>query len=235
MLHVEGLNAGYGAVQVLWDIGFQAEDGEILAILGSNGAGKTTLVRAVTGLIKPMSGSVQFGGVELCGRKSRFILESGIVQVPEGRQLFTEMTVYENLELGAFSPEAKARLPETLKTCYRYFPRLEERAGQAAGTLSGGEQQMVAVARALIGLPRLLILDEPSLGLAPNVVDEILDVARDMAKKEGVSVILVEQDVNKALAVADRGLVIENGRVVLSGSASELQSDEHVKRAYLGI
>ena len=235
MLHVEGLNAGYGAVQVLWDIGFQAEDGEILAILGSNGAGKTTLVRAITGLIRPMSGSVQFDGVELCGQRSRFILDSGIVQVPEGRQLFTEMTVYENLELGAFSPEAKVKLPETLKLCYRYFPRLEERAGQAAGTLSGGEQQMVAVARALIGLPRLLILDEPSLGLAPNVVDEILDVARDMAKKEGVSVILVEQDVNKALAVADRGLVIENGRVVLSGSASELQSDEHVKRAYLGI
>ena len=235
MLNVEGLNAGYGAMHILWDIGFYVDDGEIVAILGSNGAGKTTLVRALTGLIKPMSGSVQLNGVELCGRKSRAILDAGIVQVPEGRQLFTEMTVYENLELGAFSPEAKAKLPESLKTCYRYFPRLEERAGQEAGTLSGGEQQMVAVARALIGLPRLLILDEPSLGLAPNVVDEILDVARDMAQGQGISVILVEQDVTKALATADRGYVIENGRVALSGYSISLRNDEHVKKAYLGI
>ncbi|MBR1672309.1 MAG: ABC transporter ATP-binding protein [Fretibacterium sp.] len=235
MLKVEGLNAGYGAVQVLWDVGFHVEDGEIIAILGGNGAGKTTAVRAVTGLIRPMSGSVQLDGVELCGKKSRAILDAGIVQVPEGRQLFTEMTVYENLELGAFSPAAKARLPESLKECYGYFPRLAERVGQAAGTLSGGEQQMVAVARALIGLPKLLILDEPSLGLAPNVVDDILEVAYGMAKRQGLSVILVEQDVTKALGTADRGYVIENGRVALSGTAEELRTNEHVKRAYLGI
>ncbi|MCR5346463.1 MAG: ABC transporter ATP-binding protein [Fretibacterium sp.] len=235
MLRVEGLNAGYGAVQVLWDVGFHVDDGEIIAVLGSNGAGKTTTVRAVTGLLKPMSGSVQLDGRELCGRKSRAILDAGIVQVPEGRQLFTEMTVYENLELGAFSPEAKAKLAESLEVCYGYFPRLKERERQAAGTLSGGEQQMVAVARALIGLPKLLILDEPSLGLAPNVVDDILTVAHGMAKQQGLSVILVEQDVTKALSTADRGYVIENGRVALSGTASELSADEHVKRAYLGI
>lgn len=235
MLKVEGLNAGYGAVQVLWDVGFHVDDGEIIAILGSNGAGKTTAVRAITGMIKPMSGSEQLDGVELCGKKSRAILDAGIVQVPEGRQLFTEMTVYENLELGAFSPAAKAKLPESLERCYGYFPRLKERERQAAGTLSGGEQQMVAVARALIGLPKLLILDEPSLGLAPNVVDDILSVAHGMAKQQGLSVILVEQDVTKALSTADRGYVIENGRVALSGTAADLSANEHVKRAYLGI
>ncbi|MBR1671715.1 MAG: ABC transporter ATP-binding protein, partial [Fretibacterium sp.] len=225
MLKIEGLNAGYGSVRILWDISFHVDDGEVIAILGGNGAGKTTAVRAITGLIRPMSGSVQLNGVELCGQRSRAILDAGIVQVPEGRQLFTEMTVYENLELGAFSPEAKAKLPDSLRFCYRYFPKLEERTRQAAGTLSGGEQQMVAVARALIGLPRVLILDEPSLGLAPNVVDDILSVAHDMAKRQGISVVLVEQDVTKALATADRGYVIENGRVALSGSAVELQSN----------
>ena len=235
MLKVEKLNAGYGKVQILRDISFTVNDGEVVAILGSNGAGKTTAVRAITGMIKPMSGSVELNGLELCGRRGRAILDAGIVQVPEGRQLFPDMTVYENLELGAFSPEAKSKLKDSLDFCYKYFPKLKERTRQAAGTLSGGEQQMVAVARALIGLPKLLILDEPSLGLAPNVVDEILKVAHDMAKNKGISVILVEQDVTKALATADRGYVIENGKIPLSGSASDLRNDEHVKRAYLGI
>ncbi|MBQ3654285.1 MAG: ABC transporter ATP-binding protein [Synergistaceae bacterium] len=235
MLKVTNLNAGYGHVQILRDVSFSVDDGEIIAILGSNGAGKTTTVRAVTGMIRPKSGSVMLNGQELCGKSSRAILDAGIIQVPEGRQLFTEMTVYENLELGAFSDEAKKRLNDSLAFCYKYFPKLEERTKQAAGTLSGGEQQMVAVARALIGLPKVLILDEPSLGLAPNIVDEILTVAGDMAAHQGVSIILVEQDVNKALNTANRGYVIENGHVVLSGSARELQDNEHVKRAYLGI
>ena len=235
MFEVKNLNAGYGSVHILWDASFRVDDGEVIAILGSNGAGKTTAVRAITGLIKPISGSVVLNGQELCGKKSRAILDAGIVQVPEGRQLFTEMTVYENLELGAFSKEAKAKLPESLEFCYKWFPKLKERTKQAAGTLSGGEQQMVAVARALIGLPKLLILDEPSLGLAPNIVDDILNVAHTMAKSEGLSVILVEQDVNKALAVSDRGYVIENGRVSLEGTAEELKVNEHVKKAYLGI
>ena len=235
MLQVKDLNAGYGAVHILWDINFHVDDSEVIAILGGNGAGKTTTVRAITGLIKPMSGNILLNGEDLCGKRSRAILDAGIVQVPEGRQLFTEMTVYENLELGAFNKEAKTNLPQSLEFCYHWFPKLKERSKQAAGTLSGGEQQMVAVARALIGLPKLLILDEPSLGLAPNIVDDILNVAHSMAKDNGISVILVEQDVNKALAVSDRGYVIENGRTVLEGNASDLLVNEHVKKAYLGI
>lgn len=235
MLKVEGLNAGYGAVNILWDVSFELKDGEIVAILGSNGAGKTTMVRAITGMIKPTSGSVEFNGMQLAKKSSRSILDSGIVQVPEGRQLFTDMTVLENLQMGAFSKETKAHFAQNLKKCYQWFPKLEERAKQAAGTLSGGEQQMVAVARALIGEPKLLILDEPSLGLAPNIVDDILEVARTLVRESGISVLLVEQDITKALATADRGYVIENGRIAMEGTAEELQSNDHVKKAYLGI
>ena len=205
MLKVEGLNAGYGSVNILWDVGFEVKDGEIVAILGSNGAGKTTMVRTITGMVKASSGKVEFNGEDLSGKSSRVILDSGIVQVPEGRQLFTEMTVLENLELGAFNKETKAHFQENLEKCYNWFPKLRERAKQAAGTLSGGEQQMVAVARALIGMPKLLILDEPSLGLAPNIVDDILEVAKTMVKNDGISVLLVEQDITKALAAADTG------------------------------
>ena len=235
MLKVENLNAGYGSVNILWDICLDLNDGEVVAVLGSNGAGKTTMVRAITGMIRPTSGSVVFNGEELCKKSSRHILDAGIVQVPEGRQLFTDMTVLENLQMGAFSKETKEHFQENLQKCYQWFPKLAERARQAAGTLSGGEQQMVAVARALIGMPKLLILDEPSLGLAPNIVDDILNVAKTLAKESNISVLLVEQDITKALAAADRGYVIENGRVALSGSAEELAANEHVKKAYLGI
>lgn len=235
MLKVEGLNAGYGSVNILWDISFTLEDGEIVAILGSNGAGKTTMVRAITGMLKPSSGSVMFNGEELARKNSRAILHTGIVQVPEGRQLFTDMTVLENLQMGAYSKETKAHFQTNLKKAYGWFPKLEERARQAAGTLSGGEQQMVAVARALIGEPRLLILDEPSLGLAPNIVDDILKVASTLAKEDHISVLLVEQDITKALAAADRGYVVENGHMVLEGTSEALQANEHVKKAYLGI
>ena len=235
MLKVEKLNAGYGPVNILWDISFTLNDGEIVAILGSNGAGKTTMVRAITGMVKPTSGSVIFNGEEICKKSSRFILDAGIVQVPEGRQLFTEMTVLENLKMGAFNKETQEHFNETLEKCYKWFPKLKERAKQAAGTLSGGEQQMVAVARALIGMPKLLILDEPSLGLAPNIVDDILNVAKTLARETNISVLLVEQDITKALATADRGYVIENGRVTLEGSAKDLSTNEHVKKAYLGI
>lgn len=235
MLKVEGLRAGYGSVNILWDVSFAINDGEIVSILGSNGAGKTTMVRAITGMIRPSAGSVQFNGEELAKKNSRFILNKGIVQVPEGRQLFTEMTVLENLEMGAFNKETKADFQRNLKRAYEWFPKLEERAKQAAGTLSGGEQQMVAVARAMIGKPKLLILDEPSLGLAPNIVDDILNVAKEMVRSEGISVMLVEQDLTKALAAADRGYVVENGHIVLEGSSAALQTNEHVKKAYLGI
>lgn len=235
MFKVEGMDAGYGAMQVLWDITFKVDDGQVVAFLGSNGAGKTTMVRAITGMIRPKKGTETFNGVELAGRSSRFILDQGVIQVPEGRQLFTNMTVAENLEMGAFNKEAKARFNESLDMVYGWFPKLKERRGQLAGTLSGGEQQMVAVARALVGLPKLLILDEPSLGLAPNIVDEILAVASHLAEKQGVGVILVEQDVTKALAAADYGYVVEGGRISLEGTAAELEKNEHVKKAYLGI
>ena len=235
MLKVKDLRAGYGAINILWDISFEVAEGEIVAILGSNGAGKTTMVRAVTGMVRPSAGIVQFNGEDLAKKSSRYILDRGIVQVPEGRQIFTEMTVLENLEMGAFNKETRAAFQENLRMAYQRFPRLEERAKQAAGTLSGGEQQMLAVARALIGMPKLLILDEPSLGLAPNIVDDILQVAADMARRDGISVLLVEQDITKALACADRGYVIENGRIALEGTAAALSANEHVKKAYLGI
>lgn len=235
MLKVNGLNAGYGSVNILWDISFTLNDGEIVAILGSNGAGKTTMVRSVTGMLRPSSGSVNFNGTELAGKNSRVILNNGIVQVPEGRQLFMDMTVLENLQMGAFSKATKASFADNLKNIYQWFPKLEERAKQTAGTLSGGEQQMVAVARALIGEPKLLILDEPSLGLAPNIVDDILNVAKTLVKQNGISVLLVEQDITKALATADRGYVIENGHVALEGTSAMLKANEHVKKAYLGI
>ncbi|HCS66734.1 MAG TPA: branched-chain amino acid ABC transporter ATP-binding protein [Oribacterium sp.] len=234
MLKVEGLTAGYGSLKIIWDESFEIQDGEIVAILGSNGAGKTTTVRALTGMIKASAGTVTFNDEILSGKSSRFVLDHGIVQVPEGRQLFTGMTCLENLELGAFNKTLKEHFKENLEKCYQWFPKLKERAGQISGTLSGGEQQMVAVARALVGEPKLLILDEPSLGLAPNIVDDILKVAQELAKT-GVSVMLVEQDITKALAVADRGYVIENGRITLSGTSAELSANEHVKKAYLGI
>ena len=234
MLKVRGLNAGYGSIRIIWDEAFEINDGEIVAILGSNGAGKTTTVRAITGLIKPVSGSVEFNGEDLSKKRSRHILDKGIVQVPEGRQLFTGMTCLENLEMGAFNKQLKADFKKNLEKCYTWFPKLKERASQIAGTLSGGEQQMVAVARALVGEPRLLILDEPSLGLAPNIVDDILKVVKELAET-GVSVMLVEQDITKALSVADRGYVIENGCITLEGTAGELVTNEHVKKAYLGI
>ncbi len=235
MLKVENLRAGYGAVNILWDISFTLDDGEIVAILGSNGAGKTTMVRAITGMLKLTSGSVVYNGTEFAGKNSRTILNAGIVQVPEGRQLFTEMTVLENLQMGAFNKETKDHFRKNLKKAYGWFPKLAEREKQPAGTLSGGEQQMVAVARALIGEPKLLILDEPSLGLAPNVVDEILSVASTLAKRDNISVLLVEQDITKALATADRGYVVENGKIVLEGTSEDLRANEHVKKAYLGI
>lgn len=235
MLKVENLCAAYGTVQVLWDISLEVKDGQVVAVLGSNGAGKTTAVKTITGIIKASGGSVIFNDAELAGKSSRFILDQGIVQVPEGRQLFTGMTVFENLEMGAYNKKAKEKFTESEAFVYECFPKLKERRKQIAGTLSGGEQQMVAVARALIGLPKLLILDEPSLGLAPNIVDDILNVAVHLAKNQNVGVLLVEQDITKALAVSDYGYVIENGRVVLAQPAEELSKNDHVKKAYLGI
>ena len=233
MLKVEGLNAGYGSVNILWDIGFEVKDGEIVSILGSNGAGKTTMVRTITGMVKASSGKVEFNGEDLSGKSSRVILDSGIVQVPEGRQLFTEMTVLENLELGAFNKETKAHFAENLEKCYNWFPKLRERAKQAAGTLSGGEQQMLAVGRALMGKPKMILMDEPSMGLSPLLVKEIFAIIREV-NKQGITILLVEQNAKMALAISDRAYVLETGTITLSGDAQELLNDTRVKKAYLG-
>ncbi|GHV45001.1 ABC transporter ATP-binding protein [Synergistales bacterium] len=235
MLKVTDLCAGYGPINVLWGIELEVNEGEVVSILGGNGAGKTTIVRALSGLIRPRKGSIKFNDKELVGQNNVKFLEAGIVQIPEGRQLFVDMTVFENLELGAFSDEAKAQMNENLKFIYQCFPKVKERQHQLAGTLSGGEQQMVAVSRGILSMPKLIIFDEPSLGLAPNVVDQILDVAKSLAKDRGLSVILVEQDVHKALRVSDRGYVVENGLIVLEDTAANLMNNENVKKAYLGF
>lgn len=233
MLKVEKLNAGYGPVNILWDISFTLNDGEIVAILGSNGAGKTTMVRAITGMVKPTSGSVVFNGEEICKKSSRFILDAGIVQVPEGRQLFTEMTVLENLQMGAFNKETKEHFNENLEKCYKWFPKLKERAKQAAGTLSGGEQQMLAMGRALMARPKILLMDEPSMGLSPLLVKEIFSIIESI-NKQGTTILLVEQNAKMALAIANRAYVLETGKIVVSGTGEELANSESIKKAYLG-
>jgi len=235
MLKLNGVSAAYGDVQVLWDISFEVRSGEIVALIGSNGAGKTTPLKPISGLIKPLRGTIVFDGNNLESRKAPEITDAGIAQVPEGRQLFPSMTVRENLELGAYLPRAKAKRAETLEEVYAIFPRLKEREKQIAGTLSGGEQQMAAIGRSLMSLPRLLMLDEPSLGLAPTVVQKIFEVVSDLRSKKNLTVLVVEQDLKKALSVADRAYVMENGRIVQEGEAKLLMGDERIRKAYLGI
>lgn len=234
MLKLENVNVAYGSTQVLWDINIEVNKGEIVCIVGSNGAGKTTMARAASGLLHIMSGSIKYMGEEIANKPTHYILQKGFVHVPEGRQLFTEMTVYENLEMGALSKEARAKMPESLEKVYNWFPRLRERASQTAGTLSGGEQQMLAISRGFMSLPKLILFDEPSLGLAPNVVESIMCFLRDLIK-EGITVILIEQDVRKALRNSERAYVLENGVIRLSGKASDLMNNDDVRKAYLGL
>ncbi|PXV91618.1 branched-chain amino acid transport system ATP-binding protein [Lachnotalea glycerini] len=232
---VDRINVCYGDIQVLWDTEFYVDKGEIIAIVGSNGAGKSTIVKTCAGLIGIKSGSIYYNGAELAGKTSRQFIDLGVILVPEGRQLFPNMTVYENLEIGASSKEAKAKKKETVEKIFEWFPILKERKNQQAGTLSGGEQQMVAFSRGMMGLPKLLMMDEPSLGLAPNIVDNIFLITKKIAKEEGISIVLVEQDVRKALRIANRAYVLENGVVRITGTASELLSNAEVKKAYLGF
>ncbi|HEV8310696.1 MAG TPA: ABC transporter ATP-binding protein [Methylomirabilota bacterium] len=233
LLEAEGLDAHYGWTRVLHRVGFAVEDGGITTILGANGAGKTTTLRAVCGMVKT-SGVLRFGGRRIDGKATEDIVRLGIAHVPEGRGTFVQLTVEENLRLGAYSRKPKARLADDVQGVYRYFPVLGERRRQMAGTLSGGEQQMLAVARALMLRPRLLLLDEPSLGLAPMIVREIFRIVRTINQEEGVSVLLVEQNASLALDLADHVYLLETGRVVLSGPAEVMKRDDAIRRSYLG-
>jgi branched-chain amino acid transport system ATP-binding protein len=234
MLKVESINVFYGDLQVLWGVSFEVLDGEILVLVGANGAGKSTTLKTISGILKPRTGSIHFKGVRLDEMPADRVISQGVVHVPEARRLFREMTVEENLVMGSLSPEAKKKRAETLAWVYELFPRMKERRKQAAGTLSGGEQQMCAIGRGLMALPKILMFDEPSLGLAPILVAEVFDIAKRI-NKEGVTVLLVEQNVRQTLALCHRAYVLENGRVVLSGTGKDLLNDDHVKEAYLGI
>jgi len=234
MLKVDHINVFYGDLQVLWDVSFEVKQGEILVLLGANGAGKSTTLKTISGLLSPMSGSIEFMGMRLDKVPSHNIIQRGVVHVPEARRLFPEMTVEENLIMGSLAPDAKKHREETMEWVYNLFPRLRERLKQLAGTLSGGEQQMAAIGRGLMAKPKILMLDEPSLGLSPNLVQTMLDIVTQV-NKEGVTVLLVEQNVKHSLAICHRAYVLENGRIGLEGTGESLLNNEHVKTAYLGI
>lgn len=234
MLRVENIDVFYGDLQVLWDVSFEVKSGETVALVGANGAGKSTIIKTISGLNRPVSGSISFQDQSLDQTPAHRIIEHGIAHVPEGRRLFTEMTVRENLIMGSLSPEAKAKREETMEWVFGLFPRLKEREKQTTGTLSGGEQQMVAVGRGLMALPKLIMFDEPSLGLAPILVAEIFKII-ERIRAEGVTVLIVEQNTKQTLEVCDRGYVLENGRIVLSDTGKALLNNDHVKQAYLGI
>lgn len=234
MLKVDGINVFYGDVQALWDVSFEVIEKEIVVLLGSNGAGKSTVLKTISGMVRPGSGTLDFLGMKLEETFADRIVKHGIVHVPEGRRLFPEMSVEENLVMGSLAPEPKRRREETLEKVYDLFPRLKERRKQHAGTLSGGEQQMCAVGRGLMGLPKILMLDEPSLGLSPLLTREIFKIIKKI-NEEGVTVLLVEQNVKHSLAICRRAYVLENGRVVMGGQGKELAENEHIKAAYLGI
>ena len=234
LLELRDVEVAYGDLPALRGVSVSVEAGETLSVVGANGAGKTTMLRAISGLLPPRAGQILLDGVRLDRLPSHAIVERGVVQVPEGRKIFPSHTVLENLELGSYVSAAKARRRDGLEQVFGLFPRLQERRGQAAGTMSGGEQQMLAIGRALMARPRVLMLDEPSLGLAPIVVKEIFRVIGEI-NRLGTTVLLVEQNTRQALALSRRGYVLENGRVVLEGSGAELLGNAHVKRAYLGM
>jgi branched-chain amino acid transport system ATP-binding protein len=234
MLEVRDLQLAYGDVQVLFGMALEVNEGEIVTLLGSNGAGKTTTLRAISGVRPPLSGDIVFRGASLLSVPASARAELGIALVPEGRELWPQLTVRENLELGAYTKSARSRSAKNIERVYTLFPRLRERKAQYAGSLSGGEQQMCAIGRALMSEPKLLMLDEPSLGLAPILVDQVFEIVRTL-HQSGLTVLLVEQNLQKALEVAGRGYVVETGRVKLKGSAPELLADPAIRAAYLGL
>ena len=234
MLEVNGINVFYGDLQVLWDVTFEVKEKEILVLVGANGAGKTTTLKTISSLLTPRSGTIEFDGIRLDRLPPNKIIEHGIVHVPEGRRLFPEMSVEENLIMGSLHGEAKTKRKETMEYTYSLFPRLKERRKQPAGTLSGGEQQMLAVGRGMMARPRLMMFDEPSLGLAPILVQDIFALIKKI-NQEGVTILLVEQNVTQTLEMCHRAYVLENGRNVLEGTGKELMADDHVRSVYLGM
>jgi len=234
MLEVSHLNTFYGKIQALWDISLKVEEAEIVALVGANGAGKTTLLNTVTGLLKPASGTIEFLGERIEGLDSHEIVELGISHIPEGRKLFPDMTVRENLEMGAYLNRVWKQKQETMEQVYALFPILKNRQSQIAGTLSGGEQQMLAMGRGLMSKPKLCVIDEPSSGLAPMVVDELFGIITNL-RDQGISIFLIEQNVQQTLEIADRAYVLENGSIILEGDSNQLLEEELIKKAYLGL
>ena len=233
MLEVKDLEVYYGVIQAIKGISFHVDKGEIIALIGANGAGKTTTLHTVTGLISPKNGHVLFEGKDITKIPAHKIVSMGMAHVPEGRRVFAELSVYENLKMGAYTRKDKNEIEESLKNVYKRFPRLEERKNQMAGTLSGGEQQMLAMGRALMSKPKIILMDEPSMGLSPILVNEIFDIIRSVSES-GTTVLLVEQNAKKALSIADRAYVLETGKIVLEGKAKDLLEDDSIKKAYLG-
>lgn len=233
MLKVSDLNVYYGVIQAIKGISFHVEEGEVIALIGANGAGKTTTLQTITGMLNAQAGSIQFEGTELTKIPGHKIVSMGMAHVPEGRRVFAQLSVLENLKLGAYTRKDKTEIEESLKRVYKSFPRLEERKNQLAGTLSGGEQQMLAMGRALMSKPRIVLMDEPSMGLSPIFVEEIFNIIKEISA-EGTTVLLVEQNAKKALSIADRAYVLETGKIVLEGDAKDLLNDESIKKAYLG-
>lgn len=231
MFEIKGLSVNYGGIEAVRDISFSVEEGSIVTLIGANGAGKSTTLRTIAGLVKPRSGKITFMGEDITGKDPAFIVGKGITLVPEGRRIFPDLTVYENLRIGAYL--RKDRIDDDIEWVFSLFPRLRERSWQYGGTLSGGEQQMLAVARALMSRPKLMMMDEPSLGLAPLIVKDIFQIIREI-NRNGVTILLVEQNANMALQIADGAYVMETGSIMMSGKGAELLNDERVKKAYLG-
>lgn len=233
MLEIKDIEVYYGMIQAIKGISFEVREGEVIALIGANGAGKTTILHTITGLLSPKRGSVLFEGQDITKIPAHKIVSLGMAHVPEGRRVFADLTVYENLKMGAYTRKDKAEIDETLVMVYKRFPRLEERKNQLAGTLSGGEQQMLAMGRALMSHPKIILMDEPSMGLSPILVNQIFDIIGEVSKS-GTTVLLVEQNAKKALSIADRAYVLETGKIVLEGDAKALMNDDSIKKAYLG-
>jgi branched-chain amino acid transport system ATP-binding protein len=235
MLQVKNVDVAYGDVQILYDVSLDIAQGELVAVIGANGAGKTTLLKTISGLLKPQNGSIHFRDKRISEQTPNKTVGDGIIHVPEGRLLFPEMSVRENLSMGAFLTKSKETIAERLESVYEMFPRLKERQRQSAGTLSGGEQQMLAIGRGLMAGPTLLMMDEPSLGLSPKLVQQVFDLTQQINQELGVTVLLVEQNVRLSCEISNRAFVLENGRIALQGPGVEMLTNDHVRRAYLGL